>query len=193
MSRSGASRLRARRDDRRRLKAMSRVTNYPAALAGMPRIPAARREVGLLPGGPAGTEHRQRVLPEPRGIGGDRCRAAASGQQGRRGDRRRRGVVVPDPAGIPRITQMGAEMARSEATCAIGRSSHAGGAGGSNSTDGAGAPRAARPPGRTWRSQHRFTCPWKAYPRPPAPRANPSVGPAHPAAAYTRRCAGLGR
>ena len=69
-----------------------------------------RRGIGLLPGRPAGTEHRQRLLPEPRGIGGHRCRAAAPGQQGRRRDRRRRGVAVPDPAGIPRITQVSAEM-----------------------------------------------------------------------------------
>ncbi len=51
--------------------------------------------------------------------------------------------------------------------------------------DGAGAARAARPPGATSRSQHRFTRPWKAYPRPPGPRLYPEVDPAqaNPAAA----------
>ena len=69
-----------------------------------------RREVAAGPGGPAGTEHRQRLLPEPGGIGGHRCRDGVPGQQGRRRDRRRRGVVVPDPAGMARITQVNAEM-----------------------------------------------------------------------------------
>ena len=60
--------------------------------------------------GPAGTEHRKRLLAKPGGIGGHPRREAVPGQQGRRRDRRRRGVVVPDPAGVPRITQVVVQM-----------------------------------------------------------------------------------
>ena len=41
-----------------------------------------------------------------------------------------------------------------------------------NSTDGP-APQGGQAAAGTSRSQHRFTWPWKAYPRPPAPRAYP--------------------